>query len=142
MLTASLAAIGFSYFEKLVVAGNQAIVEGEITRLVSFNQMLPSREGYDCWKESANECINLLREVSDAMSNPVVALHIIIQRWNDVGSTNAIIFYFRMLSATFLKMNGATYDASPADNQGVAASFNTGIHLLGTERKHGPHGSR
>jgi ubiquitin thioesterase protein OTUB1 len=129
----SLAAIGFSYFEKLVETGNQATVEGEIARLVHFNQMLLSVGGYHNWENFADECINLLAEVSHAMSNPGTALRIIIQRWNDVDASNGIIIYFRMLSATFLKMNATIYDPLLAVNHGVADCFSTNIELANTQ---------
>jgi ubiquitin thioesterase protein OTUB1 len=133
MLIAPLAAIGFSYFEKLVETGNQATVESEIARLVHFNPMLLSVGGYHNWEKFADKYINLLGEVSDAMSNPGGALSIITQRWNDVNATNGIIIYFRMLSATFLKMNAAPYEPLLADNHGVADCFSTNIELANTQ---------
>jgi ubiquitin thioesterase protein OTUB1 len=104
-----LIAIGFSYFEKLIEAGDQAQIDNEVSRLLNLNQTLATVGGYDYFEDFADETIDLLREVSQNMADPNMARTLLMQRWNDAGVTSSIIYHLRLLAATFLKSNVEAY---------------------------------
>ncbi|KAH6971916.1 peptidase C65 Otubain-domain-containing protein [Ilyonectria destructans] len=130
-------AIGFSYFEKLIDLGDQGKIEGEVARLMSFGQMITNVGGYPYFEEWADEMFALLREISQSMDNPRVAHLLLLERWNDVALTGSIIYYLRLLAATYLKANAATYDPFlPEVAGGVQGYCARSIELVDREIEH------
>ncbi|KAG6040917.1 hypothetical protein E4U41_006638 [Claviceps citrina] len=126
-------AIGFSYFEKLVEGGDQAQVEGEVARLKSLNHLLSTVGGYDYYEDFADEVFTLLREVAIIMDKPQEAHDLVRQRWNDSEVEGSLIFYFRLLAATFLKANDATYEPFIPGGQSVADYCSQNIEVINRE---------
>ncbi|KAG6290836.1 hypothetical protein E4U09_004218 [Claviceps aff. purpurea] len=126
-------AIGFSYFEKLVEGGDQSQIEGEVARLKSLNHLLSTVGGYDYFEDFAEEAFDLLREVAAIIDKPQAAYDLIRQRWNDVGVEGSLIFYFRLLAATFLKANAATYEPFIPGGQSVAGYCGQNIEVVNRE---------
>ncbi|KFA60531.1 hypothetical protein S40285_07578 [Stachybotrys chlorohalonatus IBT 40285] len=114
-------AIGFSYYEKLIEVGNQMQIEGEVARLMSLNQMLMTVGGYSYVEDWSDEATGLLRDLAANISDPSMAHIILMDRWNDESSAGHIIYYLRLLAATYLKANAETYDPFIPDALGVAA---------------------
>ncbi|KAJ3453197.1 hypothetical protein MRS44_018852 [Fusarium solani] len=129
-------AIGFSYFEKLIESGDQAKVEGEVARLLSMSQMLASVGGYSYFEDWADEMIGLLREVAQNINNPPLAHMLVQERWNDPNAAGGIIYYLRLLAATYLKANATTYDAFVEGGIGIQAYCSQAIELLDREIEH------
>ncbi|KAI5467970.1 peptidase C65 Otubain-domain-containing protein [Mariannaea sp. PMI_226] len=130
-------AIGFSYFEKLIESGDQDKVEGEIARLMSFEPMLRNVGGYEYFDDFAEEMLNLLREISQSMENLSMAHLLLLERWNDASITASIIYYLRLLAATYLKANAATYDPFLAEvNGGVTGYCSQTIEMVDREIEH------
>lgn len=67
------------------------------------------------------------------MANPGLAHQLLVQRWNDQDASNSCLYYLRMISATYLKLNAATYDPFLADDRGIADYCSTNIELPDTE---------
>ncbi|KAL3965303.1 hypothetical protein ACCO45_002307 [Purpureocillium lilacinum] len=103
-------AIGFSYLEKLVEAGDQDRMEGEVARLMSLNHMLSTVGGYSYYEDWADEMLGLVRDLAANLTDPAVAHAMLLQRWNDASVEGGLIYYLRLLAATYLKANAATYD--------------------------------
>ncbi|KAH7112652.1 peptidase C65 Otubain-domain-containing protein [Dactylonectria macrodidyma] len=130
-------AIGFSYFEKLIDSGDQGKIEGEVARLMSFGQMITNVGGYPYFEEWADEMFALLREISRSMDNPQAAHLLLLERWNDAALTGSIIYYLRLLAATYLKANAVTYDPFlPEVAGGVHGYCAQSIELVGREIEH------
>jgi ubiquitin thioesterase protein OTUB1 len=130
-------AIGYSYFEKLIEVGDQAQIEGEVSRLKSFGQMLNSVGGYEYVEDFAEEVLDLLRDLASNVVNPAMAHAILFQRWNDSVISQSIIFYFRLLAATFLKANTETYSPFVSEEYtDIAAYCNTSIEIPNREIEH------
>ncbi|PHH59632.1 hypothetical protein CDD81_2790 [Ophiocordyceps australis] len=129
-------AIGYSYCEKLVESGDQAKVEGEVARLMSYNRMLASVGGYPYYEDWADEMLGLLRDMASSMNDLDTARNIVNQRWNDSSVESSLIYYLRLLAATFLKSNDATYDPFVPDGQGVATYCSQCIELPSREIEH------
>lgn len=128
-----LTAIGFSYFEKLIDSGDQALIEGEVARLMSFGHMLATVGQYDYFDDWSEYMFTLLREIAESMGNPAVAHLLLLQRWNDNEVTSNIIYYMRLLAGTFLKANAATYDPFIPDGGGIQSYCRTTIEIPNRE---------
>lgn len=131
------AAIGFSYFEKLVESGTRALIDVEIARLNHYNaNCLAIHGGYGYWEDFAEAFTGLLAEVADLMTNPSAALFHLFTRWNDDELNNHLIYYMRLLAGTHLKMNIATYDAFVADSGGILSYCSSNVELINKEIEH------
>ncbi|KOS16607.1 Ubiquitin thioesterase OTUB1 [Escovopsis weberi] len=127
-------AIGFSYYEKLIELGDQSRIEGEVARLMSLNHMLRRVGNYTYFEDFADEAIGLLKELAPIVPNDPGLAHVILfQRWNDKGIEGSLIYYFRLLAATYLKGNAANYDAFVPGGQGVAAYCSSNIEIVNRE---------
>lgn len=126
-------AIGFSYFEKLVNVGDQNQIEGEVARLKSLNHLLATVGGYDYFEDFADEAFDLLREVAVIIERPETAHDLIHQKWNETAVEGSLIFYFRLLAATYLKAHAATYEPFIPGGQSVAAYCSQNIEVVNRE---------
>lgn len=97
--------------------------------------MIGSAGGYQYFEDFADEAIGLLRDVASSVANPEVALMLVHQRWNDASTGPAIIYYLRLLAATYLKTNEAEYAAFIADDAGVQG-YCRDIELVDREIEH------
>ncbi len=131
-----IAAIGFSYFEKLAEGGDQGQIEGEAARLMSMNHMLGSVGGYTYYEDFADEAIGLLRDLASCIADKAAAHQLVQQRWNDTATSSAILYYLRLLAATYLKSNAETYDPFVPDGQGIQAHCGQSIELPDREIEH------
>ncbi|TFB00861.1 Ubiquitin thioesterase OTUB1 [Trichoderma ghanense] len=129
-------AIAFAYFEKLIDLGDQAQIEGEVARLMSLGHMISNIGGYEYHEDFAEEAHNLLREIALNVANPGLARVILLQRFNDSGIEANIIYYFRILAATYLKANAAIYDDFAADFGGIATYCSQAIDIVNREIEH------
>ncbi|RSM09819.1 hypothetical protein CEP52_003913 [Fusarium oligoseptatum] len=129
-------AIGFSYFEKLIDSGDQAKIEGEAARLLSMGHMLSTVGGYSYFEDWADEMIGLLRQVAQSINDPTMAHMLVQEKWNDPGSASGMIYYLRLLSATYLKANAATYDAFVNDGIGIPAYCSQFVEIVDREIEH------
>ncbi|KXH39565.1 peptidase C65 Otubain [Colletotrichum nymphaeae SA-01] len=105
-------AIGFSYFEHLINNGDHHQILGEAARITSLNQYLLNVGGYDrmLFEDMVEETIGLLKDVAQNIANPQLAMDIMVQRFNDQGSSNAIIYHLRLLALSWLKGNVELYE--------------------------------
>lgn len=127
--TAFFTAIGFSYFEKLVEGGDTDQVEGEVARLMSMNHYLGTVGGYDYYEDWADEAIGLLRELAGCVTDAPTAHALIHERWTDVGTGSALIYYLRLLAATHLKAHPEQYDPFVPDGQGIQSYCAQSVEL-------------
>ncbi|KAI9163985.1 putative COP9 complex subunit 2 [Paramyrothecium foliicola] len=129
-------AIGFSYYEKLIENGDQAQIEGEVARLRSLNQMLATVGGYNYFEDWAEEAFQLLRDLASHVGNPAVAHMLLHQRWNDPDVAGGIIYYLRLLAATYLKANADTYSPFVSDENGIQGYCSHSVEILNREIEH------
>ncbi|KAH7316844.1 peptidase C65 Otubain-domain-containing protein [Stachybotrys elegans] len=129
-------AIGFSYFEKLIDHGDQGQIEGEVARLTSLNNMLATVGGYSYYDDFFEPFAELLRDVAASMPNHGAAHMIALQRWNDESIASSLIYYLRLLAATYLKANAANYDPFVPDDVGVLGYCSGSIELPNREIEH------
>ena len=104
MLT-SLAAIAFAYFETLVRCGNIARVQGELARLRGLDDYIEKVGNFEKSKfEDMNtETFNLFDEIITAMANGQDAMQPMMAKFNEMFSSQAIIYHLRFLVASGLK---------------------------------------
>lgn len=105
-------------------------------RLMSVNSMIERIGGYDYWEDFAQEMLDLLRLIAGHMNNPAMAHAVLLEQWNDSDVTNSIIYYLRLLAATYLKNNGGTYDAFVESAGGIQAYCSTAIEPVNKEIEH------
>lgn len=107
-----------------------------MVRLMSVNSMIERIGGYDYWEDFAQEMLDLLRLIAGHMNNPAMAHAVLLEQWNDSDVTNSIIYYLRLLAATYLKNNGGTYDAFVESAGGIQAYCSTAIEPVNKEIEH------
>jgi ubiquitin thioesterase protein OTUB1 len=129
-------AIGFAYFEKLIELGDQARIEGEVARLTSLHSVMSSLGGYTYFEDFADEAIGLLRDIAARVADPARALQYAHAKWNDQDTGPAVIYYLRLLAATWLKMNESSYAAFIPDDMGVQGYCSQSIELPDREIEH------
>ncbi|WQF82632.1 Putative OTU domain, papain-like cysteine peptidase superfamily, peptidase C65, otubain, subdomain 2 [Colletotrichum destructivum] len=115
-------AIGFSYFEHLVNNGDQHQILGEAARIQSLDQYLLRVGGYDrmLFEDMVEETIALLKDLAQNIANPQLAMHILVQRFNDQDISNAIIYHLRLLASSWLKGNPESYEPFIPAETGIA----------------------
>ncbi|KAK6223504.1 ubiquitin thiolesterase [Colletotrichum tabaci] len=115
-------AIGFSYFEHLVNNGDQHQILGEAARIQSLDQYLLRVGGYDrmLFEDMVEETIGLLKDLAQNITNPQLAMHILLQRFNDQDISNAIIYHLRLLASSWLKGNPESYEPFIPAETGIA----------------------
>ncbi|KAK5988300.1 Ubiquitin thioesterase OTUB1 [Cladobotryum mycophilum] len=126
-------AIGFSYYEKLIELGDRDRIEGEVARLMSLNHMLGRIGGYAYYEDFADEAIGLLRDLAPHATNPGMAQVILYRRWNDKSVEGSLIYYFRLLAATYLKANAARFESFLQDGQGIPLYCSQSIEIVNRE---------
>lgn len=129
-------AIGFAYFEKLIETGNPNRFTREVERLAAGNPRLGEIGGYDFYEDFAEELFETLRDVGNNVGNPAVAHALLHQKWNDPNTTGGMIYYMRLLAATFLKSESERFDPFIADSGGVHAYCNHSIEIINREIEH------
>lgn len=97
--------------------------------------MIGSAGGYQYFEDFADEAIGLLRDVAASIANPDVARLLVHQRWNDGSTGPAIIYYLRLLTATYLKTNEANY-AGFIPDLGVQGYCSQSVELPDREIEH------
>lgn len=90
-------AIAFTYFEALVHVGDGQRFADEEGRLISMGNLLDNI-GYsrDIWIDFADEAFDLLRKLGHSVETmDGNAADILLQAFNDLGISMAIITYFK-----------------------------------------------
>lgn len=103
---------------------------------MSLGHMISNIGRYEYHEDFAEEAHNLLRDIAANVANPGLARVILLQRFNDNTIEANIIYYFRMLSATYLKANAAIYDDFAADFGGIASYCSQAIDIVNREIEH------
>ncbi|CAM1506126.1 Fc.00g057670.m01.CDS01 [Cosmosporella sp. VM-42] len=116
-------AIGFSYFEKLIESGSQQFVESEVARITTLNHMVARDGGYSYFEDWAEEMLDMVRLIAQHMNNPPVAHMVLHERWNDAAVTGGLIYYLRLLAATYLKNHASEYEPFLAENAGGIGGY-------------------
>lgn len=98
-----------------------------------MNQMLGSVGGYTYYEDWADEAIGLLRELATCVGTPSAAHALVNERWNDTGVASGLIYYFRLLAATYLKANAAEFDPFVPDGSGIHSYCSQSIELIDRE---------
>ena len=96
---------------------------------MSMNHMLGTVGGYTYYEDFADEAIGLLRDLAACASNTTAAHQLIHERWNDTATASAILYYLRLLAATYLKSNAETYNPFVPDGQDIQAYCGQSIEL-------------
>jgi ubiquitin thioesterase protein OTUB1 len=91
-------AIAFTYFEALLRVGDPNKLEDEEARLISMGNLL-DHIGYprDIWMDFAESAFDLLRKLASSLRNmDGQAAGILLQTFNDMGESMAIITYVKV----------------------------------------------
>ncbi|RYP73882.1 hypothetical protein DL771_003324 [Monosporascus sp. 5C6A] len=104
-------AIGFAYFETLVRCSDIARVEAEQTRLQSLNDYIENVGGISPWvfEDMISETFSLFQEVIMAMSRGQDCTRPLMAKFNDISSSQYIIYHLRLLAASWLRGNSGEF---------------------------------
>jgi ubiquitin thioesterase protein OTUB1 len=105
-------AIGFSYFEQLILSGDPEKLQLEVARMTSLNNYLSTYGGYDLelFEDMVYETINLLKDLAACVPDTNAAMTLLMQRFNDRECSNAIVYHLRLLAGSWLKGNFTQYE--------------------------------
>ncbi|EJT71076.1 ubiquitin thioesterase [Gaeumannomyces tritici R3-111a-1] len=105
-------AIGFSYFETLILTATPAKIAAEIARLAELDQYIENVGGFQrfLWEDMAEETMLILADIQANLANPDVAIASLQAKFNDDGVSNAVIYHLRLLAASYLKGNVDNYE--------------------------------
>lgn len=93
--------------------------------------------GYNYFEDWAEEMLETLRMIAQHMGNPAMAHMMLLERWNDASVTSSIIYYLRLLAATYLKDNARTYEPFIQENMGGVAGYcSQSIEIVDREIEH------
>ena len=131
------AAIGYSYFEKLVDHGNRELIQSEIERLTHFNTTcIAADQNYSYWEDFADAFLSLMTDVAKSIDNPSAAMYLVQQHWNDAETSNYLLFYLRLLTGVHLRLNASDYDAFVADSGGIIGYTASNVDMPSKEIEH------
>lgn len=103
---------------------------------MSLNHKLSTVGGYTYFEDWADEMTGLLRELALSLENLDVAYALLLQRWNDASVEGGLIYYLRLLAATYLKANASTYDPFVPDGDNIISYCSQTIELPNREIEH------
>ncbi|RYP40596.1 hypothetical protein DL767_001596 [Monosporascus sp. MG133] len=104
-------AIGFAYFETLVRCGDIAQVQAELARLQRLNEFIEKVGGISPWlfEDMISATFDLFREIIVAMSSGQDCTGPLMAKFNDISSSQYIIYHLRLLAASWLRGNSAEF---------------------------------
>lgn len=88
---------------------------------------------YNYFEDFADEAFDLLREIASIIDKPEAAHALLQRKWNDTAVEGSLLFYFRLLAATYLKAHAATYEPFIPGGQSVAAYCSENIEVINRE---------
>ncbi|KAH6647155.1 peptidase C65 Otubain-domain-containing protein [Truncatella angustata] len=105
-------AIGFGYFENLIRCRDINRLQAESARLTALNEYIEKVGGYDpyIFEDMAESTFDLFAEITQAVSQRQDAMPILLNKWNSIDHSNAMIYHLRLLAASWLKGNLAQYE--------------------------------
>lgn len=111
-------AIGFAYFETLIRCGDITQVQTELARLRGLNDFIENVGGIDSWmlEDMVAETFELLQEIAVAMSSGQDCIALLMVKFNDLTTSQYIIYHLRCLATAWLRGNSAEFEPYlPAD---------------------------
>ncbi|KAI2611860.1 cysteine proteinase [Hypoxylon sp. NC1633] len=105
-------AIVFAYFETLVRCGDINQAQGELARLTSLNTFIENVGGHSAWlfEDMVAETFDLFNAIIAAMSSGQDAMQFVMDKFNNVESSQSIVYHQRLLASSWLKGNYAQYE--------------------------------
>ncbi|KAK6859557.1 hypothetical protein PG995_003193 [Apiospora arundinis] len=106
-------AIGFGYIESLIRCGGVNQLQAELGRLRALNDYLQTAGGFDplVTEDFTDITFELMEELIQAMTKGADPMVLLMERFNEVMTSSAIIYHLRLLAASWLKGNFAEYEA-------------------------------
>ncbi|KAL8386799.1 hypothetical protein RB595_010377 [Gaeumannomyces hyphopodioides] len=118
-------AIGFGYFETLILTATPAKIAAEIARLADLDRYIENVGGFQrfLWEDMAEETMLILADIQANLANPDVALASLQAKFNDADVSNAVIYHLRLMAASYLRGNVDSYEPFIG---GSAKDYSTG----------------
>ncbi|RNJ59928.1 hypothetical protein D7B24_000645 [Verticillium nonalfalfae] len=131
-------AIGFSYFEHLVFAGDPDKLSQELARLTSLNNYIANVGGYDfeLFEDMVHETLSLIKDLADVVTDSATAMALLMTRFNDAQCSNAIVYHLRLLAGSWLKGNSNDFEPFLVGSGGLLQWCNENIEVPDREIDH------
>ena len=88
------------------------------------------------YEPMSEETIELLGDIAANMVDPLTAMSILTNKFNDPNSANSIIYHLRLLAASWLRENAETYEAFTAAEGGIQPYCNDVLERVDREIEH------
>lgn len=105
-------AIGFGYFETLILTATPAKIAAEIARLTELEQYIENVGGFQrfLWEDMAENTMHILADIQANLANPDAALASLQASFNDGEVSDHVIYYLRLMAASYLRGNVDNYE--------------------------------
>ncbi|KLU82829.1 ubiquitin thioesterase [Magnaporthiopsis poae ATCC 64411] len=105
-------AIGFAYFETLILTATPAKIAAEIARITELGRYIENVGGFQrfLWEDMADETMLILNDIQANLANPDVALASLQAKFNEGPVSDAVIYHLRLMAASYLKGNVDNYE--------------------------------
>ncbi|KAK3944035.1 ubiquitin thioesterase OTUB1 [Diplogelasinospora grovesii] len=131
-------AIGFGYFETLVMLGDKARIEKERTRISSLGDYIDQVGGVTSmvYQDMADATDELFERILETIGDQKLAMVELMRAFNDSSISNSVMYHFRLLASSWLKENEASYSAFVASGEGIAGHCQAVLERHGVEIEH------
>ncbi|KIW13004.1 hypothetical protein PV08_08191 [Exophiala spinifera] len=100
----------FGYFEILLSSGDIGLVAREKERLQGFEQTMRAvGVDYDLLVDMFDYTWDLFDAIKDAIQRGEQSEKILMEALNDQGSSNSIVYHFKMMTSSFMKIHSERY---------------------------------
>jgi ubiquitin thioesterase protein OTUB1 len=98
------------------------VLETEIARMTSLNNLLATAGGFDAWivEDMVEETTTLLTDLASLVqTSPQAASDLLLERFNTPEISNTIVYHLRLLASSWLAGHQTTYQGYIVDVGGV-----------------------
>ncbi|KAK4447455.1 peptidase C65 Otubain-domain-containing protein [Podospora aff. communis PSN243] len=115
-------AIGFSYFEALIINCSKAQIDAERQRIEGLNGYIETVGGLSpfVFQDMADETIELFHRILRLVDNRDLALAELFNSFNNPDIANSILYHIRLLASSWLKGHPDAFSAFITSDLGVS----------------------
>jgi ubiquitin thioesterase protein OTUB1 len=106
----------------LLRTGDKAVLETEVARMTSLNNLLTVSGGFESWifEDMVEVTTDLLRDLASLVqTSPQAASALLEERFNTPEISNTIVYHLRLLASSWLAGHRTTYQGYIEDVAGV-----------------------
>lgn len=101
----------YSYFEKLLLSGDIALVQQEKVRIQTFEDTMKMVGiDYDIIVDMFDYTWELFDKIMQAVQHHNLSEHVVLEDMNDEIKSNSIVYHFKMMTSAFMQLRADQYE--------------------------------